>query len=100
MLSKCNCFLWFCFLSEINDCNSNPCQHIPVPACKVIKDSTVKMTLMSAFYRHVLIMARVAMFLAIIPASVPQDMLESCAIQILMNAWNTRVRTDGPAGME
>ena len=63
-------------------------------------DSTVKMILMSAFHRHVSIMPRVAMFMAVIPASVPQDIVESCAIQTLMNALNSRVRTEGPAGME
>ena len=73
---------------------------IPVHARKVTKDSTVKMTLMSAFHRHVSIMPRVSIFLAIIPASVPQDILEICAIQILMNALNSRVRTEGLVGME
>ena len=42
----------------------------------------------------------VSIFLAIIPASVPQDILEICAIQILMNALNSRVRTEGLVGME
>ena len=60
----------------------------------------MKMILMSAFHHHVLIMPRVAMFPAVIPASVPQDILESCAIQTLMNAWNSRVRTGGLVGME
>ena len=60
----------------------------------------MKMTLMSAFHRHVSIMPRVSIFLAIIPASVPQDILEGCAIQILMNALNSRVRTEGLVRME
>ena len=63
-------------------------------------DSTVKMILMSAFHRHVSIMPRVAMFLAVIPVSAHQDILESCAIQTLMNALKSRVRTGGLARME
>lgn len=55
---------------------------------------------MNAFHRHVSIMPRVVMFLAVIPASVRQDILESCAIQTLMNALNSRVRMEGHAGME
>ena len=60
----------------------------------------MKMISMSAFHRHVSIMPRVAMFLAVIHASVPQDILESCAIQTLMNVLHSRVRTEGLAGME
>ena len=60
----------------------------------------MKMISMSAFHRHVSIMPRVAMFLEVIPASVHQDILESCAILTFMNALNSRVRTEGHAGME
>ena len=60
----------------------------------------MKMILTSAVHRHVSIMPRVATFLVVIPVSVPQDILESCAIQTLMNALNSRVRTEGYAGME
>ena len=60
----------------------------------------MKMILMSAFHGHVPIMLRVPIFLAVIPVSAHQDTLESCAIQTLMNAWNSRVRTEGLARME
>lgn len=50
---------------------------IAVHARKVTKDSTVKTILMSAFHRRVPTMPRVTMFLAVIPASVHQDILES-----------------------
>ena len=60
----------------------------------------MKMILMSAFHRRVAIMPRVAMFLEVMPASVQQAILESCAIQTLMNAWNSLVRTEGLAVME
>ena len=60
----------------------------------------MKTILMSAFHRRVPIMPRVAMFLVAIPASVHQDILESCAILTLMNAWHSRVKTQGLAGME
>ena len=40
------------------------------------------------------------MFLAVIPVSAHQDILESCAIQTLMNALKSRVRTGGLARME
>ena len=66
----------------------------------VTKDSTVKMMLMSAFHRHVSIMPRVAMLLAVIPVSVHQDTLESCAIRTLIIALNSRVRTGDLARME
>ena len=69
-------------------------------ARKVTKDSTAKMILMSAFHHHVSIMPGVAMFLAVILVSAHQDTLESCAIQTLITALNSRVRTGGLARME
>ena len=60
----------------------------------------MKMILMSAFHRHVSIMPRVAMFLAVIPVSAHQDTLESCAIRTLIIALNSHVITGGLARME
>ena len=60
----------------------------------------MKMILMSAVHRYVSIMPRVAIFLAVIPVSAHQDTLESCAIQTLMNALNSHVRTGALARME